>query len=172
VPLHGSLHMLRRRLADAPTSFASWLPRSAPGSHLIVGRPGVTPQDLRLTCTDVRGAERAGPRPLTFSARDRAAGRACWRGHPAASASLTWPDAPIRIAETLADVLYTSGLRCGSPAPLSLDCHFLYRTSIRKSVRSSRLGVTCPDGEWLAGRSQVKRALPTLSGCCRSGSGG
>jgi hypothetical protein len=39
-------------------------------------------------------------------------------------------------------------------------------------VRSSRLGLTWGNGAWLEGCPQVKRALPTLSGCRRSGSGG
>src|SRR5437867_1503658 len=38
------------------------------------------------------------------------------------------------------------------------------------SVRSSRLGLTWADGVWLGCCPQVKRALPTLSGGCRSGS--
>jgi hypothetical protein len=36
--------------------------------------------------------------------------------------------------------------------------------------RSSRLGLTWADGVWLGSCPQVKRALPTLSGGCRSGS--
>ena len=38
--------------------------------------------------------------------------------------------------------------------------------------RSSRLGLTWGNGAWVGGCPQVKRALPTLSGGCRSGSGG
>ena len=38
--------------------------------------------------------------------------------------------------------------------------------------RCSRLGLTCVDVGWLEGCPQVKRALPTRSGGCRSGSAG
>jgi phage shock protein PspC (stress-responsive transcriptional regulator) len=37
--------------------------------------------------------------------------------------------------------------------------------------RTSRLGLTSADVLRLSGRPQVRRALPTLSGCSRSGSG-
>ena len=43
---------------------------------------------------------------------------------------------------------------------------------LRKLVRSSRLGLTLANGVWLECCPQVKRALPTRSGGCRSASAG
>jgi hypothetical protein len=86
-----------------------------------------------LACELQRCAGVVG-RPFAWPARGQGCGRPCWRDHPTASALSTWPDAPVRIAETRAGVFHPRRPGAGSPAPLSLDCHFLARTGIQKSV--------------------------------------
>jgi site-specific DNA recombinase len=49
--------------------------------------------------------------------------------------------------------------------------HWARGSKMNTLVTSSRLGLTCGDVLRLAGRPQVKRALPTFSGCRGSGSG-